>query len=249
MITDNSTKEVPFKYDALVYLIPLLLVFSLWSVYWVEYAFGFNFNRWGIYPRTLKGLRGVLFSPFIHSGIAHLFNNSVPVFVLLASLLYFYRKVAYKIFFYGMLLTGLLTWIIARPAYHIGISGVIYMLFSFIFFSGIIRKYYRLVALSLVVVFLYGGMVWYLFPIKTDISWEGHLSGFIVGLFFVFYYRNQGPQAQKYVFHKTEFDTYFDEDGNFVPPQPEEEELEENSTLPTENKRVVNYILKKEEPD
>jgi membrane associated rhomboid family serine protease len=96
------------------------------------------------------------------------------------------------------------------------------MLFSFLFFSGILRKYYRLIAVSLVVIFMYGSMVWYLFPIEKGISWEGHLSGFVTGLFLACYYRKKGPQKAPYKFVKNEFDTWFDDEGNFKPPDEEE---------------------------
>lgn len=102
------------------------------------------------------------------------------------------------------------------------------MLFSFIFFSGIIRKNYRLIAVSLMVIFLYGSMVWYLLPVKEEISWEGHLSGFIVGILFAFYFRKTGPQNFKYEweqedYQKDDFDLLFDDDGNFNPNKPGEE--------------------------
>lgn len=239
MITDNSNRNVPFKYDSTVFIIPIVLVICIWLIYWVEYKYDLNFNRLGIYPRTLKGLRGVFLSPFIHSGPQHLFNNSTPLLVLTASLLYFYRKISFPILIYGTILTGVLTWIIARPAYHIGISGVIYMLVSFIFFSGIIRRYYRLVALSLIIVFLYGSMIWYIFPVKEEISWEGHLSGFVVGLFFAIFYRKVGPQSQIYEFRETEFDTYFDDEGKFNPPQPEETQKTENDVTSTTYSNIV----------
>lgn len=194
----------------------------------MEYRFGLNFNRYGIYPRSFQGLRGIFLSPFIHSGPQHLFNNSTPLFVLTASLLFFYRKIAFPVLFFGILLTGLITWIIARPAFHIGASGIIYLLVSFIFFSGIFRKYYRLVALSLIIVFLYGSMIWYIFPVKESISWEGHLSGFLVGLLFAYIFRKTGPQKTNYEFKETEFDTFFDEEGNFIPPNTEDLETKEN---------------------
>lgn len=206
-----------FKFSNSVLIAPLLLVFSIWFVYWLEIQFGLNFNKYGVYPHTLKGLRGVLFSPFIHSGTSHLFNNSIPLVVLTASLYFFYTKVATRVLIYGTLLTGLLTWLIARDSYHIGASGVVYLLFSFILFSGIIRKHYRLIALSLVVIFLYGSMIWYVFPIKEKMSWEGHLSGFIVGLLFAIIYRKIGPQKPKHIFKQTDFDLQFDEDGNYAP--------------------------------
>lgn len=231
-IEKQTTNKGQFNYDKWVFLIPTLFVFSIWLVYWIEIKYDINFNRNGIFPRTISGLKGIVFSPFIHSGTKHLFNNSSPLFVLIASLLYFYRKISFKILVFGTLLTGLLTWLIARPAYHIGASSIIYMLVSFVFFSGIFRKYYRLIALSLVIVFLYGSMIWYVLPIKEGISWEGHLSGFIVGFAFAIYYKNTGPQAQKYEYTVTEFDTYFDEDGNFVPPIPDTTE-EESSTSTT----------------
>ncbi|AOW21784.1 rhomboid family intramembrane serine protease [Urechidicola croceus] len=205
-----------FKFRRSVIIVPLVMVFTIWFVYWFEIQFGLNFNKYGIYPKTIKGLRGVLFSPFIHSNTSHLFNNSVPLAVLSGALLFFYDKIAFRVLIFGTIVTGLLTWILARSNYHIGASGVVYMLFSFIFFSGIIRKHYRLVALSLMVVFLYGGMIWYVFPIKERMSWEGHLSGFITGIILAFLYRKKGPQKSEYKFKQTDFDLLFDEEGNFI---------------------------------
>lgn len=206
-----------FKYHPKVILVPFMLVFSIWLVFWLELTFHWDLAKHGIYPKRLSGLQGVLFSPFIHGSIEHISNNSIPLAVLTAGLFFFYKEMAFRILVIGCLLTGLLTWIIGRPSYHIGASGVVYLLFSFIFFSGVIRKHIRLIALSLIVVFLYGSMVWYVMPIKEGISWEGHLSGLIVGLFFALVYRKKGPQKKKIVFEHTEFDEMFDANGNFIP--------------------------------
>ncbi|MFK5957946.1 MAG: rhomboid family intramembrane serine protease [Lutibacter sp.] len=209
--------ETNFKFRPNVIVVPLITIILIWIIYYVEIKFGFNFNKYGIYPKSIIGLRGILFSPFIHSNTSHLINNSVPLFVMMGCLYYFYQKIATKILIMGLILTGLLTWVIGRPSYHIGASGIIYLLVSFIFFSGIIRKYYRLIALSLIVVFLYGSMVWYIFPTEERISWEGHLSGFVVGFLFAFLFRKQGPQPEKFIFTKNEeFENQFDEDGNFI---------------------------------
>lgn len=216
-------EESQLKYSNKVFIIPFLFVFVIWFIYWIEIKFGFNFNKFGVLPRKLTGLKGVLSSPFIHSDTNHLFNNSVPLFVLSTCLFYFYKEVTLKVLVYGGLVTGFLTWIIARESYHIGASGIVYLLFSFIFFSGIIKKHYRLVAVSLITIFLYGSMIWYVLPIKEGMSWEGHLSGFITGFILAIFYKTKGITKKKFEFSKTEFDDMFDENGNYMPPIIEDE--------------------------
>jgi membrane associated rhomboid family serine protease len=218
--------ESQLKISKSIFFIPILYVVGIWFVYWVEIYFNINFNKYGVLPRDLIGLRGVVFTHFIHSDANHLFNNSIPLFVLLLSTFYFYRDIAYKVLIFGGLLSGLLTWGIARDSYHIGASGIVYLLFSFIFFSGIIRKHYRLVSISLIIIFLYGSMIWYVRPIKDGMSWEGHLSGLLMGLFFAVFYKNKGLTKKEHQFSETAFDLLFDENGNYAPPEIEEEQDE-----------------------
>nr|WP_297785103.1 rhomboid family intramembrane serine protease [uncultured Allomuricauda sp.] len=220
-----------FKFSNAVVLAPLVAVLSIWIVFWVEVQFGINLNHYGIYPRRLSGLQGVLFSPFIHGSIAHLYNNTIPLAVLTAFLFYFYQSAAFRVLLFGTLASGLLTWGIARPSYHIGASGVIYLLASFIFFKGILAKHYRLVALSLIVVFIYGSMIWYIFPVKDGISWEGHLAGFATGLVLAFMTKVRVPEVRKYDWEREDYKEdddpflqHFDEDGNFIETVAEETE-------------------------
>lgn len=217
-------EDTQLKISKSIFLIPVAYVFAIWFIYWIEIKFDFNFNKYGVLPRNLVGFRGVFLTHFIHSDTSHLFNNSVPLFVLLSSVFYFYKGVAYKVLFYGGFFTGTLTWCFARESYHIGASGIVYLLFSFVFFSGIIKRHYRLVALSLMIIFLYGSMIWYIFPTKESVSWEGHLSGFVVGFVFAITYRNKGIVKEEHQFIETEFDALFDENGNFAPPKIEEEQ-------------------------
>lgn len=212
-----------FAFHSKSLYVPFLVVFIIWFLYFIEIQLGLNFNKYGIFPQTFKGLRGIILAPFIHSNFRHLFNNSVPLLAMLWSLYYFYGKIADKVLITGLFLTGILTWIFGRPSYHIGASGIVYLLVSFIFFSGMFRKHYRLIALSLVVVFLYGSMIWYIFPVEERISWEGHLSGFLVGFLFAIIFRKLGPRQEVFNYSEnTEFDALFDKDGNFNPPKPEE---------------------------
>ncbi len=174
----------------------------MWLVYWAEHLFQYKFHEWGVLPRTWEGLKGVLFMPLIHSerDIHHILNNSLPIFLLLSSLIYFYREIAFKVFAIGWLMTGLALWLYAdnKGGYHIGMSGIIYLLAGFLFFSGVFRKFLPLQAISLFVVFLYGSMVWGIFPLQEKVSWEGHLMGLMVGIVFAFYFRKEGPQRPKY---------------------------------------------------
>ena len=232
-------EENHFKFTNAVIGVPLFFVLFLWFIYWLEIRFGFDFDYNGILPRTFSGLQGIVFSPFIHSNIEHLYNNSIPLLVLLTGLFFFYSKEAFEIIVYGILLSGTITWIIGRENYHIGASSLIYVLVSFIFFKGIQTQYYRLVALSLTVVVLYGGMVWYVFPkIDETISWEGHLSGLIAGFMLTFLYKK--TEFKKIVKYDWEHPDYnpledkfmqrFDENGNFVNLQI----AEINEEVPTE---------------
>ncbi|TYB79338.1 rhomboid family intramembrane serine protease [Bizionia myxarmorum] len=241
-----------FKFSNSVILVPVAFTLIIWSVFWFEIRFGFDFTNFGVFPQKLFGLRGVIFSPFIHSNITHLYHNSIPLFVLTAALFYFYRNMAWKILIMGVLLSGLLTWSIGRPAYHIGASGLIYVLVSFLFFKGIITKHFRLIALSLLVIFLYGSMIWYVLPIKEGVSWEGHLSGLIVGLVFAFLFKKDIPKPNKYHWeqphYKEEDDPFlkhFDADGNFIESQPEPIELEPEIGQEEQQPMTINYIFKK----
>ncbi len=176
-------------------IIPGIFVFTMWMVKIIEVLFNLDLSDFGILPLTLKGLPGIIFSPFIHSGFGHLFNNSLPLFFLGVALFYFYSEIAVKVALWTYFLTGFSVWIAGREAWHIGASGLVYGLASFLFFSGIIRKYYSLVALSLLIVFLYGSMVWGIFPgVYKNVSWESHMLGFISGIILAVWYRKEGPQ-------------------------------------------------------
>ena len=212
-----------FKFSTGVLAYPLAITLFIWIVFWFEIRFGIILNTYGVYPGTVKGLRGIIFSPFIHIGIEHLYHNTIPLFVLSAALFYFYRKIAWKVLIFGILLSGLFTWFIGRPANHIGASGLIYVLVSFTFFKGVFAKHFRLIALSLIVVFLYGSLVWGIIPLKKGVSWEGHLGGMITGLVFAILFRKEIAKPKKYDWEKEDYNEeddafmkHFDENGNFI---------------------------------
>lgn len=178
------------------------VVAVLWAVKAFEMISGISLAQFGILPLQAKGLPGILFAPLLHANLAHLTANSAPLFFLGALLIYYYPKNALSIFSLSWLLTGLWVWLFARgQAYHIGASGVVYALAVFHFASGVIRREPRLMALSMLVIFLYGSMVWGFFPDffpKENISWESHLMGALAGLVLAVYYRDEGPQAKEY---------------------------------------------------
>lgn len=240
----NNREHFKFTNGVIVY--PVAFVLLIWLVFWFEIRFRYDFTSFGVYPLKLSGLKGVIFSPFIHSSIQHLYHNTIPLFVLSASLFYFYRTIAWKVLIFGILFSGLLTWLIGRPAFHIGASGLIYVLVSFLFFKGILAKHFRLIALSLLIVFLYGSMVWYVLPIKEGMSWEGHLSGLIVGVVFAIIYRSNIPKPVKYKWEEPdyneeddEFLKHFDQNGNFIESSTLDSDESDENTQTT-----INYIFK-----
>jgi membrane associated rhomboid family serine protease len=229
-------EEEHFKFSNGVVAYPIAIILFIWLVFWFEVRFGFNFSKFGIYPQTIKGLKGIIFSPFIHGDMQHIYHNTVPLFILSMALFYFYRPIAWKVIVFGVLFSGFLTWCLGRPSYHIGASGLIYVLVSFIFFKGVFAKYYRLIALSLVVVFFYGSMIWYVFPIEENVSWEGHLAGLITGFLFALYFKKSIPKTKKYVWEEDNFNPendpflkQFDENGNFI--EIEKAQIEEESPI------------------
>jgi membrane associated rhomboid family serine protease len=204
-------------------VLPTAFVLLFWMVEIVEVSTSLSFVKLGVYPLHWKGLPGILFSPFIHSSFNHLISNSIPFFILMVMLIYYYRRISYQIFFLLYFLSGLLVWFAGREAWHIGASGVVYAMASFHFVSGVIRNDVRLLTFSVVVVFLYGGLIWGIFPIDPKISWEGHLWGAVSGVALAFYYR-------KYIIRRDKFD--WEED--------EEEETEEvNNTDEKKSERIT----------
>jgi len=183
---------------------PILLIAVLWSVKILEQISEQSFAVYGLRPRSFEGLRGIIATVFLHSDWRHLFNNSVPLLILGWSIFYFYKEVAWKVIMWVIIMGGLWTWISARDSLHIGASGLLYGLFSFLLFSGFIRRNKQLLSISFLVAFLYGSLVWGLLPIDYRVSWESHFWGFVAGFSLAVYYRKIGMQREKHVWNDEE---------------------------------------------
>lgn len=188
----------------------ILLLAVIWLIFLVGQTLlsQHDIMRLGITPGEITGLRGIFFTPLLHSSFSHLWSNSLSLLILTWFLFYFYSKIALKAFAAIWITSGVITWLIGRDALHVGASGLIFAMLFFLFFSGIIRKYIPLVAVSLIVAFIYGGSVWSIFPITelidASISWEGHLSGALSGLLMAVIYRKEGPQKPAVVWEDEE---------------------------------------------
>ncbi len=154
----------------------------LWTIWWVDYAFHLKLLKFGVYPREVEGLIGVLAGPLIHSSFEHVFSNAVPLFVLGIAFLYAYprsARIAVPVIWLG---SGLGVWLFARSSYHIGASGLNYGMMFFLFIMGILRRDRLAATIAISVFFLYGGMVWGLMPTKPRVSFESHIFGAIMGM-------------------------------------------------------------------
>lgn len=183
-------------------LFPIMLfILVIWLIEIIQLTMNISWSEWGIIPRTVIGLKGILFSPFLHSGIPHLIANTSALFVLGWMLFYFYRDIAWFVFIVCWFMSGFFTWILGRNGVHIGASSIIYSIAFFLLFSGIIRKNRKLCAISFITIFIYGSMFWNILPIseliRPDTSWEGHLGGAIAGFMSAIIFRNKGPKPDK----------------------------------------------------
>lgn len=175
---------------------PLKLVVLMWLVMLNALLMDLPIVQAGLYPRSLWGLKGIITAPFIHSNLEHLSSNTFPILFLGTMLYYFYPKISTRVILYIILITGISVWLFARPSYHIGASGLVYGLATFIFFSGVFRKDIRLYALSFIILFLYGGIVEGLMPNQIGVSWESHLAGAISGGILAYFYKGEKSPHQ-----------------------------------------------------
>lgn len=182
----------------------------LWIIQFLQWVVDKNISTYGVLPRKTEGLIGILTAPLIHADFSHLISNSITLFLLLFGILYFYRSSVVKVFFIIYIADGFLVWLFARQSYHIGASGLVYGFASFLFFSGLFRKDKRSIALSLLIVFLYGGMVWGILPADPKISFESHLFGAIVGIVCAFMFRKNDPPP-KYEWEEENYEDDYDD--------------------------------------
>ncbi|MEL6969645.1 MAG: rhomboid family intramembrane serine protease [Bacteroidota bacterium] len=186
---------------------PLALLTIIWLVFVLEQLTGSQWFVYGIAPRKTFALRGIFTTPFLHGSWAHLLSNTPPFLVLMAMILFFYPRVATSVLLMIYFGTGVTMWLFADPEsiltafgrtnYHIGASGVVYGMASFLAFTGFFRRNIRAIAISLVIVFYYGGMIWGVLPVQEGVSWEGHLLGALVGIFAAYWFRKRIEQAEE----------------------------------------------------
>jgi membrane associated rhomboid family serine protease len=202
MVDEESTEQLDHTADARrlkrAFVVSLAFAAVLWLIKGLELLAGVSLIRFGIFPGTIEGLQGVLFAPFIHGSLAHLFANTAPIIVLGTALIYGYPRSARIVIPTLFVAVGLGVWLFARDSYHIGASGLTFGMMFFVFTIGVLRWDPRAIALALLVFFLYGGMIWGIFPGRPGISYESHLFGAATGIVLAFALRNlDAPRPRK----------------------------------------------------
>ncbi|MXO34713.1 rhomboid family intramembrane serine protease [Apibacter sp. B3889] len=195
--------KVPIHKKAII--VPIVFVGFIWLVFLLQNLLVFK-ECYGIIPLNQKGLRGILLAPLFHGNLTHILSNSIPLFVLTFFTFQFYEKLACFILLNGWIISGFVVWLLPNFSLlnsyvlscHIGASGIIYVLASFLFFSGIFRREIASIAVSFIVVFLYGSLVWGIFPRELlgiydnhPVSWESHLSGAVTGFILAYMLRKK----------------------------------------------------------
>lgn len=223
---------------------PSVLVVFIWVAYFVNFKYNLDWNQYGIKPHELIGLRGIIFSPFLHGDFSHLLSNSLPLIVSGGFIFHFYQKYFWKMIFSLWMLSGIGTWILGSTgSTHIGASGLIYGMIFFLLITGFIRKNKNLLGVSLLLVFLYGSLVWGIFPeisewLQQNISWEGHLAGAVSGILMALILRNVGPSDDPDPFINEEMPQWW------MDMQQQENLSEQEKQPPT-----IHYIYKETKKD
>ncbi len=162
---------------------PILLLLALvWLVEAVNLLLGHGFTSWGILPRSLTGLVGIPLAPFIHGNFWHALSNTIPLLVLGGLTLTIGERRFWLTTLAIIVLSGLLVWVFARDAYHIGASGLIFGYFGVLVSRALIERNIISIAVAFLVVALYGGLVWGVLPTRSYVSFEAHLFGLIAGV-------------------------------------------------------------------
>jgi membrane associated rhomboid family serine protease len=160
------------------------LVALMWAIEIVDqFIFLRSLDQFGIIPRNVTGLRGILFAPFLHGNFPHLIANTVPFLTLGWLVMLRNTRDFWTVSIIAAIVGGLGTWLIAPPySIHIGASGVIFGYLGFLLSRGYFERNFASIALSVTVGILYGSLIWGVLPQQPGISWQGHLFGFVGGI-------------------------------------------------------------------
>lgn len=183
---------------------------GVWLIFLLSPALDLTY--YGNKPRTLEGLLGLITMPFLHANWSHLMNNTLPLFLTTVALFGNYPKVAMRILIWATLITGALVWLFARGVNHIGASGLFYALLSYLFVSGFLKKDLQSMGISLIIAFLYGYMIWGIFPGQDGVSWESHMFGLLTGIFLAWNTKDIDRPKFKDWHLDEDLDRYFPED-------------------------------------
>lgn len=174
-------------------------VVLLWLIHVANWVFGLGLTQFGVRPRSIDGLAGIAFGPLLHTSFSHLFSNSLPLLVLGTMMLHLYPSSSLRVLPLLHAGPGLIVWLFGRASIHVGASGLVYGLAAYIFLSGVLRRDRRAIAATLLVGFLYGGMVWGVLPIQPGVSWETHLAAALIGIALAIRYRDLDvPPTKRY---------------------------------------------------
>jgi membrane associated rhomboid family serine protease len=177
--TGSARSRANFRLAA---TIALGFVALIWLIDAFNWALDLELERFGVRPRRLAGLAGILFAPLLHAGLAHLIANSLPLLVLGTAMLHLYPNAALRVLPAVYVGPGVAVWLFAGGGVHVGASGLVYGMVSYVFVAGLIRRDRRAIAASLLVSFVYGTLAWGVLPIKPGVSWQTHLAAALIGV-------------------------------------------------------------------